>query len=665
MDARVQRALEEEQRSFERIISESSPPDCIVNTVLELDGNSDFLCQFSTADGTQYAVCVVVTEPACLSWKESRALAEVMRISLRGASMTPQVFERFIVGLRDTFLRIEGPRQLMGVYCGACFPGPSEIAVRDPNTIISTTLSFCDDEKTLVFKSKTNFGSTYFISIILRLPNRQLTKLDCKAIVHALGMLEMGDVLYPTRFFALGLKLRQYYNIIDAVENTAANEYSLRITPTPVHNSSIIQGVLIRAAISYRNSTPRDIFSEEDSSSQSSSSASDDSSLPCPYRGISYRRCLKESGQAQVYVGVRNEEEVAIKVYLDSEEQDDFFRNELKLLLKMVDHPNVVEVYDFFATPKPAIVMEYVEGDDLMDYLSSNPRLSEQEGKRMVLGIAEGLYHLHKSKVIHRDLKSPNIMRRTDGTPVIIDLGLSALLNRTNSAPARVNNAAENNENRKQQLASAASATYYHEETRTGKGSLLWISPEMVLKRKWSDRSDVYAFGIIMWEVFSGKIPFITDMPNAHELGREELEVAVLDAIVDGVRPSMSHVSHIAPYLQETMQMCWHPDPSCRPTMMRVRDILLGNDPEPLFLACDLDRSGYLQFSEFTQFLETYAQGALEPEEVLFLFNSIDTDGDRQISFPEFESFWNFIQQYGLSSFIANEHRTVQLFHES
>eukprot|EP00178_Gracilaria_changii_P028222 TRINITY_DN976_c2_g1_i1.p1 TRINITY_DN976_c2_g1~~TRINITY_DN976_c2_g1_i1.p1 ORF type:complete len:673 (+),score=79.69 TRINITY_DN976_c2_g1_i1:483-2501(+) len=666
MNSKIQRALEEEQLSFQSMKERGSPPDCIVNTILELDSNSDFICQFSTADGTQYAICVVVSEPAHLSWKESRALAQVMQAAQRGASMTFEVFRDCIARLRHTFGRVEGPRRLMGVHCAACFPGPSQVAVRDPNTIISTSLCFNDDGQSLLFKSKTNYGALYKISINLQLPDHQLTKLDCKAVVHSLGMLEMGDVLYHTRFFAMGLKLRQYYNVIKAVENNAENQYALEITPTPVHSTGAIQGVFIRAAMSYSNSQSGDWCDDGDcdSTPPEPNLATDDASLVCPYRGISYERCLKESGQAQVYVGVRNGEQVAIKVYLDSERQDDFFRNELKLLLKMVEHPNVVQVYDFFPTPSPAIVMEYVEGDDLMDYLASNPRLTEEEGKKVVLGIAEGLYHLHKNKIIHRDLKSPNIMRRTDGTPVIIDLGLSAVLNRTNGAPARVNNTMESDltMSRIEELASAASTNDFQNETRTGKGSLLWISPEMVTERKWSDRSDVYAFGIIMWEVFSGLMPFICDIPNVEQLDREELEVAVLHAVVNGIRPSMSHVSHIAPYLQETMQMCWHPDPHSRPTMMRVRDILLGNDPEPLFRACDVDNSGYLQFNEFTQFLERYAEGTINPEEIVFLFNAIDKNSDQHISFPEFEAFWNFVQQYGLSSFIANENRPVQLF---
>ncbi|CAN8065122.1 unnamed protein product [Agarophyton chilense] len=659
MEKQIQKALREEQRAFEAIEKRGSPADCIVTISLEFDAHSNMLCQFATADNTQYALCVVLDKPAHLSWKESRALVDVMELAQRGASINEESFQQFTHRLRETYGRVEGPKRMVGVNCAACFPGPSKVAVRDPNTIISTAMSFDDEEQTLAFKSETSYGSTYHISINLQLTDHQLTKLDCQAVVHTLRMLEMGDVLYPTRFFALGLKLRQHYNFVEAEETTAANEYTLRITPTSARNTAAIQGVLIRAAISYGSS-----FALPDSNCRDETGSSSEqdfySSLSSPYRGVTFTRCLKQSGQAQVFIGVKDGVQVAIKVFLDGEQQDAFFKNELKLLLKMTDHPNVVQVYDFFSSPKPAIVMEYVEGEDLMDYLASNPKLSEAEGKKVVLGIAEGLYHLHKNKVIHRDLKTPNIMRRTGGVPVIIDLGLSALLNRASNIPSQVRQSSEIDvSSRVEQLATAASTTYLRNETKTGKGSLLWITPEMILENEWSERSDVYAFGIIMWEVFSGKMPFISDIPNAHELNRRELEMKILQDIVDGVRPSMSHVSHIAPYLQETMQLCWHPDPVCRPTMLRVRDVLLGNDPEQLFQSCDIDRSGYLQFGEFAQFMDKYTHGAFGPEEVLFVFNYIDTDKDRRISFAEFENSWSFLQQYGLSSFIANKNKTV------
>lgn len=465
----------------------------------------------------------------------------------------------------------------------------------------------------------------------------------------ALNILETGDVLYPDRFLSLGLVLRQHLHRITPEASPSNKLYKLSILPTTIHSPTPIPSLLLRAAIAAATGTEyASSFSGPANASQPPSSQQ--SPMHCPYPGITYLELLKESGQARVYLGMKGDEKVAIKVYLDCEEQDDFFKNELKLLLKMSDHPNVVRVHTFFSLPKPAIVMEYIDGHDLLDYLATHGSMSNDEGKKLVLGIADGLYHLHKSGIIHRDLKSPNIMRRSDGSPVIIDLGMSAMLKRSQGVSA--DNVTRTQAERIASLAKRAAETYSSNRTRTGKGSLLWIAPEMVLNNDWSDRTDVYAFGIIMWEVFSGKLPFLSDLPQAAQLSQEEMESTVLNAIVQGVRPSVADLPNIDDYLKSVMQKCWQPNPRERPTMMRVVDILRGNDPQPLFNHFDTDNSGFLEFPEFTMFLERYAPRDIRPDDMLVLFKAVDTNNSGTISFDEFEKFWAFVQSYGLLNFI-------------
>ncbi|PXF41258.1 putative serine/threonine-protein kinase [Gracilariopsis chorda] len=649
MDENVRRALDEEETHFTALKKAKSPSHCIIDNTLKLNNQNDLQCRFETADGTAYTFRIIIDDPADLSWTACRAICDVMQLAVRGTSMTRQLFQDLVAQLSVKYGKVDGPTIVNDECIALIFPNPSKTPIRDPNTIVRTGLYY-NDSSTVTVKSKTKCQATYVIEINLQLDAFRYTKLCNKALFMALNILETGDVLYPDRFLSLGLILRQHLHRITPEASSSNKFYKLAILPTTVHSPVPIPSLLLRAAIAEASGTEyASSYSETANASQPP--PSQESSLHCPYAGITYLELLKESGQARVYLGMKGDEKVAIKVYLDCEEQDDFFKNELKLLLKMSDHPNVVRVHTFFALPKPAIVMEYIDGQDLLDYLSDHGSMSNNEGKKLVLGIADGLYHLHKSGIIHRDLKTPNIMRRSDGSPVIIDLGMSAMLNR--SQDASVVDLTQTQAERIARLARRAAETYSSNRTRTGKGSLLWIAPEMVLNNDWSDRTDVHAFGIIMWEIFSGKLPFLSDIPHAAQLSQEEIESTVLNAIVQGVRPSLADVSEIDDYLKSTMQLCWHSDPRERPTMMRVVDILRGNDPQPLFNHFDSDNSGFLEFPEFAMFLERYAPGDISPDDMLVLFKAVDTNQSGSICFSEFEKFWAFVQSYGLLNFIS------------
>jgi serine/threonine protein kinase/Tfp pilus assembly protein PilF len=144
-----------------------------------------------------------------------------------------------------------------------------------------------------------------------------------------------------------------------------------------------------------------------------------------------------------------------------------------------LDHPNICTVYEFDeAEEKTFISMAYIEGQSLKKRIESGP-LELDEALRIALQIAEGLQQAHKKGVVHRDIKSANIMVTEDGQAKIMDFGL-----------ARV-----------------TGGTLVTQEGMT-MGTVTYMSPEQARGEEVDHRTDIWSLGVVLYEVFSGQLPF-------------------------------------------------------------------------------------------------------------------------------------------------------------
>ncbi|HFQ93316.1 MAG TPA: serine/threonine protein kinase, partial [Anaerolineae bacterium] len=202
-------------------------------------------------------------------------------------------------------------------------------------------------------------------------------------------------------------------------------------------------------------------------------------------------RHIARGGMADVYLAedVDLERKVALKIMLDALAASDpqfaeRFRREAITVAKL-DHPNIVQVYTVGQTPdgQPYIAMQYIEGGSLRDKLKelSDRRklLTTEQALNIVRQIALALAVAHKAGIVHRDLKPANVLIRRDGTPVLVDLGIAAV-----QGGAKL--------------------------TQTGSviGTPAYMSPEQVRGRPLDGRSDLYALGIILYEILAGMPPF-------------------------------------------------------------------------------------------------------------------------------------------------------------
>ena len=180
---------------------------------------------------------------------------------------------------------------------------------------------------------------------------------------------------------------------------------------------------------------------------------------------------------------------VAIKVlkeeYLTNDEFVRRFRNESKVIA-VLDHPNIVKVYDVnFTGAEQYIVMEHIDGITLKQYILHQGHLRWKDSVHFVTQILRALSHAHEHGVIHRDIKSQNIMLLRDGTIKVMDFGI---------------------------------ARFAREDIRTmddkAIGSVHYISPEQACGEESDEKSDIYSVGVLLYEMLTGRVPFDGETPE-------------------------------------------------------------------------------------------------------------------------------------------------------
>jgi eukaryotic-like serine/threonine-protein kinase len=147
---------------------------------------------------------------------------------------------------------------------------------------------------------------------------------------------------------------------------------------------------------------------------------------------------------------------------------------------RRITHPNVIRIHDLSeAKGLHYVSMEYFAGKSLKEYLREHGKLSAMEATQIAYQILDGVEAAHSQGIIHRDLKSQNVLINSNGHLKIIDFGL-------------------------------ARTSYVDGMTATGLilGTPEYMSPEQVAGKKADERSDIYSIGIILYELFAGRVPF-------------------------------------------------------------------------------------------------------------------------------------------------------------
>ncbi|MDD6252023.1 MAG: Stk1 family PASTA domain-containing Ser/Thr kinase [Oscillospiraceae bacterium] len=211
------------------------------------------------------------------------------------------------------------------------------------------------------------------------------------------------------------------------------------------------------------------------------------------------RELIGIGGMANVYrcYDTVDDREVAIKIlkdeYLNNEEFIRRFKNESKAIA-VLSHPNIVKVYDVsFGDMIQYIVMEYIDGITLKEYINQQGTLSWKETVHLITQILMALSHAHSKGVVHRDIKPQNMMLLSDGTIKVTDFGIARFSNSTRTM------------------------------TEQAIGSVHYIAPEQAKGDITDGKTDIYSIGVMMYEMLTGKLPF--DGDNAVSVALMHLQV--------------------------------------------------------------------------------------------------------------------------------------------
>ena len=211
------------------------------------------------------------------------------------------------------------------------------------------------------------------------------------------------------------------------------------------------------------------------------------------------RELIGIGGMANVYrcYDTIDDREVAIKIlkdeFLNNEEFIRRFKNESKAIA-VLSHPNIVKVYDVsFGDMIQYIVMEYIDGITLKEYINQQNVLTWKETVHLVTQVLAALSHAHSKGVVHRDIKPQNMMLLSDGTIKVTDFGIARFSNSTRTM------------------------------TEQAIGSVHYIAPEQAKGDITDGKTDIYSIGIMMYEMLTGKLPF--DGENAVSVALMHLQV--------------------------------------------------------------------------------------------------------------------------------------------
>ena len=221
------------------------------------------------------------------------------------------------------------------------------------------------------------------------------------------------------------------------------------------------------------------------------------------------------------------------------------FHREVRVA-RQVSHPNVCRVFDIgVADGAPFITMEYVDGEDLSSLLRRIGRFPQDKGLEISRQVCAGFAAAHEQGLLHRDLKPANIMLDGRGRVRITDFGLASLAGEVHGADVRA-------------------------------GTPAYMAPEQLEGKEVTFKSDIYALGLVLYEIFTGKRAF--DAPTLQELTKQR-------ETSSPTNPSLI-VKDLDPLVERVIDRCLEKDPAKRPaSALQVAAALPGGDPLAAALA--------------------------------------------------------------------------------
>ncbi|WJX60327.1 hypothetical protein P8452_45551 [Trifolium repens] len=248
------------------------------------------------------------------------------------------------------------------------------------------------------------------------------------------------------------------------------------------------------------------------------------------WKDLQLRKEIGQGSFAIVYHGIWNASDVAVKVYFGNGYTEANLQDYIKEvdIMKRLRHPNVLLFMGaIYSQEKHAIVTELLPRGSLFRTLhKNNQTLDIRRHLRMALDVARGMNYLHHRNppIVHRDLKSSNLLVDKNWNVKVGDFGLSKLKDATLLT------------------------------TKSGRGTPQWMAPEVLRSEPSNEKSDVFSYGVVLWEIMTQSIPW-KDLSSLQVVGIVGFMDRRLD-LPEGLDP------HVASIIND----CWQSDPQQRPS---------------------------------------------------------------------------------------------------
>lgn len=236
-----------------------------------------------------------------------------------------------------------------------------------------------------------------------------------------------------------------------------------------------------------------------------------------------------------LYRGTYCSQEVAIKVLKPERVSAEMLRefSQEVYIMRKVRHKNVVQLIGACTrSPNLCIVTEFMAKGSLYNFLHKQKGVFKLPSLiKVAIDVSKGMNYLHQNNIIHRDLKTANLLMDENEVVKVADFGVARVQTQSGVMTAET-------------------------------GTYRWMAPEVIEHKPYDYKADVFSFGIVMWELLTGELPYSYLTP---------LQAAV-GVVQKGLRPTIP--KHTYPKLAELLERCWQRDPTQRPNFSQIIDIL-------------------------------------------------------------------------------------------
>ncbi|XP_008811868.1 serine/threonine-protein kinase STY46-like isoform X2 [Phoenix dactylifera] len=253
------------------------------------------------------------------------------------------------------------------------------------------------------------------------------------------------------------------------------------------------------------------------------------------FKLLKFGNKVASGSYGDLYHGAYCSQDVAIKVlkpeHVNADMQREFAQE--VYIMRKVRHKNVVQFIGACSKPPNlCIVTEFMQGGSVYDFLHKQKGVFKLPALlRVAIDVSKGMNYLHQNNIIHRDLKAANLLMDEKEAVKVADFGVARVKSQSGVMTAET-------------------------------GTYRWMAPEVIEHKPYDHKADVFSFGILLWELLTGKLPYEYLTP---------LQAAV-GVVQKGLRPTIP--KHTNPKLAELLEKCWQQDPAQRPDFSEILEIL-------------------------------------------------------------------------------------------